>query len=526
VKKEQSHVFSTAIPQEPVIPESQGSSSKLTVATEGKLLAEISELRRQIGELQGIEQRWRQAEKACKAIQERNQLLGDSAPLGILIVDSQGHIIRMNRRIREMPLWLAINDQKAIGQADNQLKVPMQILTDVRLCISQQKPYTAEHSFTDLQGNRSHLRFYLSPIPGAEVEGIGTEVMAFVEDFTALENVERALRDSEKRYRQLYHAAPIAMIERDVTSLNVYLDQLRAKGVEDFRDYLEKNPEEINHCWSKIKTIDHNQAFFELMDLAHCPVPGKIFPQTDSDAFREMAREIILVIAERNSVNQRELAVVTASGQAKFLLGKSMVISGNEDASDRVIVALIDISHRKKAEEALRKSEQRFKEQALRDNLTGLFNQRYLYQTLAVLIEEAKKDDTPISLIFMDLDHFKKVVDTHGHQNGSRAIREVARTIDSCLQSPAYGVAYAGDEFVVVLPGYDRFRAFGKASEIQARMKDAVYRLEQNIEIRLEASFGIATFPENAGDLHGLIAAADQALFAVKNSGKNGIGQS
>lgn len=519
-------MLSKAIPREPMILSPQGSSLKSTAATEERLLAEIGTLQRRIVELQGVEQRCRQAETAFNAITARNQLLSDSAPLGILIIDSQGHIIRMNRKMREMPLQLAMNDQEAIGPADDQLKVPMQIMADVRLCISQQKPYTAEHSYTDPQGNHSYLRFYLSPIPGSEVEGVGSGVMAFVEDFTGLKNVERALRDSEKRYRLLYHAAPIAMIERDVTSLNVYLDQLRAGGVEDFRDYLEKNPEEINHCWSMIKTIDHNQAFFELMDLAHCAVPDNIFPLTDSDTFREMAREIILVIAEGNSVNQGEVAVVTASGQAKFLLGKSMVVSGSEDASDRVVVALVDISHRKKAEMALRESEQRFKEQSLRDNLTGLFNQRYLYQSLAALIEEAKKDEMPISLIFMDLDHFKRVVDTHGHQNGSRAIREVARTIDSCLQSPAYGVAYAGDEFVVVLPGYDRFRAFGKASEIQARMKDSVYRLEQNIEVRLEASFGIATFPENAGDLHGLISAADKALFAVKNNGKNGIGQS
>jgi len=504
----------------------QESSSTLSAAPEDQLLAEIGELRRRIVELQGIEERCRQAETAFKAIEARNQVLGDSAPLGILIIDSEGHVMRMNRRMQEMPLWLAIDGQKATDPAADQLKVSTQILTDVNRCISQQKPYTAEHSYTDQQGNHSHLRYYLSPIPGTSPDGIGTEVMAFVEDITELKNVERALRDSEKRYRQLYHSAPIAMIERDVTALNTYLDQLRESGVEDFRDYLQKNPEEISYCWSMIKTIDHNQAFFELMDLEHCTVPGKIFPQTDSDAFREMAREIILIIAERNSVNQREMEVVTASGKAKFLLGKSMVVSGSDNNSERVVVALVDISHRKKAEEALRASEQRFKEQSLRDNLTGLFNQRYLYQSLAALIEEAQKDGKPISVIFMDLDHFKRVVDTHGHQNGSRAIREVALTINACLRPPAYCVAYAGDEFVVVLPGYDRFRAFGKASEIQARMKDTVYRLEDDIEVRLEASFGIATYPENAGDLHGLIAAADQALFGVKESGKNGIGQS
>ena len=83
----------------------------------------------------------------------------------------------------------------------------------------------------------------------------------------------------------------------------------------------------------------------------------------------------------------------------------------------------------------------------------------------------------------------------------------------------------AGDEFVVVLPGMDQAQALGKASEIRTGMKNTVYALEPGIEVRLQASFGVATFPEHAGDAKGLIAAADQALFAVKDAGKNAIGR-
>ena len=153
---------------------------------------------------------------------------------------------------------------------------------------------------------------------------------------------------------------------------------------------------------------------------------------------------------------------------------------------------------------------------ALHDNLTGLYNTRYLYQSLTELIESGKTANFSLSLIFMDLDHFKDVVDTHGHLNGSRAIQQVAATIKQSLEDPAYAVAYAGDEFVVVLPGFDQARARQKADEIRSRIKSTVYLLDQGIEVRLQVSFGIATFPENASDLTSLLGKADRELFAMK----------
>ena len=261
------------------------------------------------------------------------------------------------------------------------------------------------------------------------------------------------------------------------------------------------------------------------MGVAGSAGPSGAFIPTDSKFFWKMAREVIIVVAEGKTTNEREETLVTTTGEVKIVLGKSMVVSGHEDTLARVAIALVDISQRKKAEAALRDRERRFRDQALRDGLTGLYNQRYLYQSLAESIERAQTTDTPISLIFMDLDHFKKVVDTYGHLNGSRVIREVARTIDNCLEKPAYAVAYAGDEFVVVLPGLDQPQAMQKACEIRSRLKNTVYVLDQGIEVRLRASFGVATFPQHATDLNGLIAAADQALFAIKETGRDAIGQ-
>jgi len=160
---------------------------------------------------------------------------------------------------------------------------------------------------------------------------------------------------------------------------------------------------------------------------------------------------------------------------------------------------------------------------AIHDDLTGLYNTRHLYKVLDNLVRAAEETKDCFSLIFMDIDQFKKVVDTYGHLKGSQAIQEVARTIRECLAEPAFGVAYGGDEFVAVLQGFDKARALKKAEEIRSRMKQTVYLSNHGHQVSMSASFGIATFPDDAGDVTGLLALADRAMFDVKEKGKDAI---
>jgi diguanylate cyclase (GGDEF)-like protein len=162
-------------------------------------------------------------------------------------------------------------------------------------------------------------------------------------------------------------------------------------------------------------------------------------------------------------------------------------------------------------------------EMAVRDNLTGLFNQRYLYPNLKRLITRCRKANLPLSLIFMDMDDFKTVVDRLGHLNGSRALSEVAQRIQACLSEPAFGVAYGGDEFVLVLPELGRAQAVKLAAKIRRSVKNAPYLTRWGQQVSLTASFGVATFPEDADDSTSLLALADNAMFSVKTTGKDRV---
>ena len=177
----------------------------------------------------------------------------------------------------------------------------------------------------------------------------------------------------------------------------------------------------------------------------------------------------------------------------------------------------------KKAQIALAESKRKYREQAIHDNLTGLYNTRHLYNALSRLITKSKKKKETFSLIFMDIDNFKTVVDTHGHLNASKTLQQIGRTIKRNIKEPSFGVAYGGDEFVIVLPEYTRRQAFKKAESIRTKINNALYLPKAGLNIRVSASLGISTFPEDATTLQEILALADQAMFHVKKKGKDAV---
>ena len=160
--------------------------------------------------------------------------------------------------------------------------------------------------------------------------------------------------------------------------------------------------------------------------------------------------------------------------------------------------------------------------QAVTDELTGLSNHRRFQEALASELERARRFETGVGLVMLDVDNFKQVNDTYGHQIGDRVLQEVARVLRTESREVDEPARYGGEELAVVLPGADIEGAYNLAERVRSGIEAIRIPVPGDVEpLRVTASFGAAALPESAHDQGTLIAAADVALYAAKRAGKN-----
>jgi len=157
------------------------------------------------------------------------------------------------------------------------------------------------------------------------------------------------------------------------------------------------------------------------------------------------------------------------------------------------------------------------------DDLTRLYNSRYLNLVLRRETKRASRSGRPLSLLFLDLDGFKAVNDTHGHLFGSRALVEAAAVIRQSARETDVVARFGGDEFALVLPDTGGEGAFAVGERIRERICAHKFLAGDGLDIHLTASVGVATLPDVAASAEELVQAADKAMYQVKETGKNGI---
>jgi diguanylate cyclase (GGDEF)-like protein len=165
---------------------------------------------------------------------------------------------------------------------------------------------------------------------------------------------------------------------------------------------------------------------------------------------------------------------------------------------------------------------QQVQRQAVTDELTGLFNHRRFVEALESEAERARRFDQPVGLVMVDLDDFKAVNDTYGHQQGDEVLRQVAALMQSYSREIDAPARYGGEELAIVLPQTDLSGARRLAERLRTGIEQLeIPRLSGAGTMRVTASLGVAALPESAGDVERLIAAADAALYEAKRGGKN-----
>lgn len=218
-----------------------------------------------------------------------------------------------------------------------------------------------------------------------------------------------------------------------------------------------------------------------------------------------------------------------------YELTVSQIQSRNDHSAGKMVL-FRDMTERKIAEKELALANERLqtqleenqrlqdqlREQVVRDSLTGLFNRRYLDETLPREIARAQRDQTTVGLVMIDVDHFKQFNDQYGHQMGDTVLRQLAFYLKKLIRAGDFVSRFGGDEFVLVMPEVTMDAANQRAEEIREMfMKNAVS--ENGHMIQATFSAGVACYPTNGVTCEELLRAADHALYRAKENGRNRV---
>ena len=181
-----------------------------------------------------------------------------------------------------------------------------------------------------------------------------------------------------------------------------------------------------------------------------------------------------------------------------------------------------EVEERKWAEKQLRMSEAKFHDLANIDSLTGLFNRHYFYQVGQNEVERSLRYHLPLTLIMMDIDHFKEINDSYGHRIGDYVLTQISLVIQKAIRKMDVACRYGGEEFVILLPETDLEQANRVAERIRSTLDETIIPFEAQ-SVTVTASLGIVDFSADMTLIEEMLAKADEAMYRAKENGRNQI---
>ena len=183
-----------------------------------------------------------------------------------------------------------------------------------------------------------------------------------------------------------------------------------------------------------------------------------------------------------------------------------------EALSDFAAIALENARHVK-----------RIHELTIKDDCTSLYNARHMGFILDTEIYRSQRYNYEFSIVFIDLDHFKQVNDTHGHLVGSRLLSEMGDALKGNCRLIDFAFRYGGDEFVILLPQTSKENAINVAQRLHRLIRETVWLSKEGLNIRITPSIGLAAYPMDSKTKEGLLHLADEAMYLVKNKNRDSV---
>lgn len=410
-------------------------------------------------------------------------------------------VLQVNRRTLEV--FAAPNQEELVNRLgevfrdemfEHHLRQEMLPLWNGELGFSSQTVnYALDGRRLDVQVNARVLKGY---------EDTWERVMVSLEDITERVRTSAQLAVSEQYSRDLFEYSPVSLWVEDFQAVKRLLQEVRDQGIEDFPTFIRVHPEFVTRCMHEIRVINVNQQTLRMFGAPSKEVLlnrlGEVFRGEMHDSFAEQLRDLW----DGKTVQQREVVNYSLSGDLVNIHMQFSVLPQHLAHWDLVLVSLVDITARKKAEAYLEYL-------GKHDALTQLRNRAFYTEELNRL---QRKGPWPLSIVIADLNGLKTVNDEQGHAAGDAMLRRVGEVLAKAVDSPACAARVGGDEFAVLLPGADE-----RAAKVV--MERVVSILELNNQFYpgnpLSLAMGAATC-EAGNQIEAALNQADQAMYAEK----------
>jgi diguanylate cyclase (GGDEF)-like protein len=294
-----------------------------------------------------------------------------------------------------------------------------------------------------LSGRRLDIQLSGTILPG--YEDSWERVLIAIEDVSERENTRRQLAISEQYARGLFEHSPVSLWVEDFSIVKHLLDEIRDRGISDFRVFTDVHPEFVLRCMNEIRVIDVNDHTLELFAAPDKPSLLHRLPEIFRDDMQQHFREQLIDLWDGKLFQQREVVNYALDGSALHLHLQFSVLPGHERDWSLVLVALTDITARKKAEAYLEFL-------GRHDALTKLYNRSFYVEELNRL---ERKGPRPLTIIVADLNGLKATNDQLGHAAGDALLRRAGEVLNELFERPHTAARIGGDEFAMLLPGVE-----------------------------------------------------------------------